>query len=95
MCGPSIILEGTFRCCGAETSYELGYLVWHKNPDLAKDQAVPDTCCLDVVTTPGCGHGIFVDQNSGRKMVETVRQIHVHGCVRAVESALKVLPFFC
>jgi len=82
-------LQRTFRCCGAETSYELGYLVWHKNPGLAKDQAVPDTCCLDLVTTPGCGHGIFVDQNSGRKMVETVRQIHVHGCVRAVEAALK------
>ena len=68
----------------------MGYVVWHKHLHLAQ-KAVPDSCCLEAKEK--CGHDIFGDlMISDRKLTEAVKRIHVHGCARAVKSALKVRP---
>ena len=86
-----LFCPGSYRCCGAESSYELGYTVWQKNVALAGKSgqtaaAVPDSCCLEGSSAPGCGQAIF----NHRKLEEHVTKIYVHGCVGAVKSVLKV-----
>lgn len=79
-------LHTTYRCCGAETTFDLGYMAWEDNAELMKVAAVPDSCCL--VPTTGCGHGIFKDHKL-KKMAEYVKKIHIHGCLEAMEQVLK------
>ena len=59
--------------------------MWQKNIALA-GKGVPDSCCLEGSSAPGCGQGIF----NQRKLDEHVTKIYVHGCVGAVKSVLKV-----
>ena len=68
----------------------MGYVAWQKNPELMKNHAVPDSCCLKP-NVPECGFGIF-QEHDNRKMADYVKQIHVHGCVGAVRAVLKVMP---
>ena len=84
-------LHSTYRCCGAETSFDLGYMAWEDNAMLQPLKAVPDSCCLR--PTEGCGKDIFRD-HSLKKMAEYVKKIHVHGCLHAMEQVLKVIVFF-
>ncbi len=77
----------TYRCCGTETSFDLGYMAWEDNKILRPFNAVPDSCCL--IQTSGCGHDIFKD-HSLKKMAEYVKRIHVHGCLHAMDQVLKV-----
>ena len=36
-------ISETYRCCGSEITFDLGYLVWEENEQLAVNHAVPDT----------------------------------------------------
>ena len=76
-----------YRCCGAETTFDLGYMVWEQNPGLSVNDAVPDSCCLE--PEKDCGFGIF-ENHSLKRMSEYVKKIHVHGCLRAMEYVLQV-----
>ncbi|XP_059084591.1 CD63 antigen-like [Tigriopus californicus] len=79
-------LQETYRCCGAETTFDLGYMVWQTNKQLQAHHAVPDSCCLK--RKRDCGYDIFV-KHELIKMSEYVKKIHVHGCIRAMEYVLK------
>ena len=81
------ILLVTYRCCGAETTFDLGYMAWEDNDVLQPRKAVPDSCCLH--PTEGCGKDIFKG-HSLKKMAEYVKKIHVHGCLHAMDQVLKV-----
>lgn len=79
-------LHETYRCCGAETSFDLGYMAWEDNHILKPSKAVPDSCCLK--PTKGCGKDLF-NKHSLKKMAEYVKKIHVHGCLHAMDKVLK------
>ena len=82
------VMPEHYRCCGAEATFDLGYMVWEQNPELSRNYAVPDTCCVE--PEADCGFGIFENHNL-KRMSEYVKKIHVHGCLRAMEYVLQVL----
>ncbi len=40
---PPVIFAETYRCCGSEITFDLGYMVWEDNEHLANNSAVPDS----------------------------------------------------
>jgi hypothetical protein len=38
-----VFFPETYRCCGAEITFDLGYMVWQDNDQLSDNYAVPDT----------------------------------------------------
>lgn len=74
-------LQKEFHCCGG-VNFNTGYMTWRTSDIGSKNNAVPDSCCLE--PQEKCGHGIF-DQS-----FETItHKIYTHGCLNIIESKLE------
>jgi len=61
------------------------YLQTWRNSDIgSKNNAVPDSCCLE--PQEKCGHGIF---DSDQSYVTITHKIYTHGCLNIIESKLE------